>query len=219
MKRAISVLWTCKDAKCENFGSLASLARGNYLVKSEMITRTLYVRNYDNTSARPMCNLGSIYLVPPPIPKSWLRHWWAPDRKNCEPPKVFAPPPPQNPKLLPALATINIQHFNFCGALRAKGLILRLCARSAPIFLGHFSDSPPPPPIRKMDRRRCTVHIPLARPSRLPPLTRYARYATAWQPHIFQVLVPFNCRQAFSYLFYHGLSENTCLKALTCSTP
>ena len=51
--------------------------------------------------------------------------------------------------------------------MREKLDIATLRAKRADFFL-HFSNFYPPPPIRKMDRCRC-----------LPPLTRYARYATA----------------------------------------
>ena len=45
---------------------------------------------------------------------------------------------------------LNIHNFHFWGALCAKSLILRLCARSAPILLGgHFSNFAPPPPSEK----------------------------------------------------------------------
>ena len=57
-----------------------------------------------NTSARPMCKASTlifcrfIWYPPPPIPKSWLRHWWAPDRKkNVSPPLGLCPPPPPPP--------------------------------------------------------------------------------------------------------------------------
>ena len=48
---------------------------------------------------------------------------------------------------------LNTHNFHFCGVLRAKSLILRLCAPSAPIFFCHFSNFAPS--IRKMDRRHC----------------------------------------------------------------
>ena len=38
---------------------------------------------------------------------------------------------------------LNIHNFHFCGALRAKSFILRLCARSAPIFFAIFQILPP----------------------------------------------------------------------------
>ena len=45
-----------------------------------------------NTSARPMCEKSTLIFVAtfgtlaPPIPKSWLRHGWAPTEKSREPP-------------------------------------------------------------------------------------------------------------------------------------
>ena len=39
----------------------------------------------------------------------------------------------------------NIHNFHFCGALRAKSLILRLCAKRADFFWAVFTNPPPPP--------------------------------------------------------------------------
>ena len=56
-----------------------------------------------NTSARPMCETSTlIFFVATfgasPIPKSWLRHWWAPteERKSWAPLGLCPPPPPQS---------------------------------------------------------------------------------------------------------------------------
>ena len=46
---------------------------------------------------------------------------------------------------------LNIHNFHFCGALRAKSSILRICAQSAPIFLGIFQILPPPPSEKWID--------------------------------------------------------------------
>ena len=62
---------------------------------------------------------------------------------------------------------LNIHNFHFCGALRAKSLIFRIYTRSAPIFfLAIFQI--PPPPIRKMDRHRCSAPPPPHTSKKLP---------------------------------------------------
>ena len=42
--------------------------------------------------------------------------------------------------------THKYHNFHSCGALCAKSLKLRICARSVPIFCCHFSHFAPPPP-------------------------------------------------------------------------
>ena len=72
-----------------------------------------------NTSRRPECAKQVLYFfvatfgtLAPPIPKSWLRHWWAPTKKKSWAPLGLCPPPPPIQKLLPA---------RLCYDLRAQG--------------------------------------------------------------------------------------------------
>ena len=64
---------------------------------------------------------------------------------------------------------LNIHNFHFCGALRAKSSILRICARSAPNFFGIFQISPPPHPKNGS--------TPLFSPPPPPPHFKKASYA------------------------------------------